>query len=406
MPSDLQSKFIALAKEVNKRLLERKEEVDILLTCLLLPDEVGMDIPRNCTLIGAPGTAKSAVLKRITSAIACKYFHYQIQPTTPPEALFGSISIKKLTEEDVVRHNTAGMLPQAEIAFLDEIWNGPRSVLPGLLEISLEKQFSNGGQVDKCPLWMIVSAANVAPVSDDPNDENVKALQAVWDRFLFRKDVKRLSDSAREKLIRRKLDRSPIPRTLTMDDIKRATEEVRAVAVPDEITDAYVRGVRNLLDAGIVPSDRRVDCWKGIVQAFAYLKGRDEAELGDVMIMKHVLWNNPKDALKCQTTLATALNPETAEVEGKLASAEEIYERIENLGKSVTLSDYRDPTSTEKETYRKSMLSLVEVQKWTQGEEARRAVEKDLDLLDKLDRVEKMLIDARSIGLKARLTEI
>jgi len=105
-------KFRELEKNLNKKYFERKDEIRGLLVALLSKQHV--------LLLGAPGTAKSALVHDLCQSIGGKYFKKLVNRTTTPEELFGPVSLKAL-ENDSYRRVTTGKLPEADVAFIDEI---------------------------------------------------------------------------------------------------------------------------------------------------------------------------------------------------------------------------------------------------------------------------------------------
>src|SRR5687768_11634994 len=71
-------------------------------------------------VIGPPGTAKSEAVRRISRALGGAYFEYLLGRFTEPSEIFGPIDLRKL-REGLVETEITGMLPEAEIAFLDEV---------------------------------------------------------------------------------------------------------------------------------------------------------------------------------------------------------------------------------------------------------------------------------------------
>src|SRR5918994_233075 len=72
-------------------------------------------------VIGPPGTAKSEAVRRIARATGGQYFEYLLGRFTEPSEIFGPVDLRRL-KEGVVETEIAGMLPEAEVAFLDEIF--------------------------------------------------------------------------------------------------------------------------------------------------------------------------------------------------------------------------------------------------------------------------------------------
>lgn len=127
-------------------------------------------------VIGPPGTAKSIVVRRVAQALGGRYFEYLLGRFTEPSELFGAVDLRKL-REGTVETDTSGMLPEAEVAFLDEVFLGSTAILNTLLGILNERRFRRGHTQQSCPLRVCVGASNALP-----EDES---LAAFADRFLL-----------------------------------------------------------------------------------------------------------------------------------------------------------------------------------------------------------------------------
>ena len=95
--------------------------------------------------------------------------------------------------DGVVQVETAGMLPEAEIAFLDEVFLGSTAILNALLGLLNERVYRRGSTMVHSPLRVCVGACNVLP--EDP------ALAAFADRFLARVFVDPVADDRLEELL-------------------------------------------------------------------------------------------------------------------------------------------------------------------------------------------------------------
>ena len=131
----------------------------------------------HCVLLGPPGTAKSALIRTLSKLIQANYFEYLLTRFTEPNELFGPVDIAAFREGHY-RRNTAGMLPEAEIVFLDEIFKSNSAILNALLTLLNERKFVSGSDTIECPLISVFGASNEVPTDE--------TLGAIFDRFLLR----------------------------------------------------------------------------------------------------------------------------------------------------------------------------------------------------------------------------
>src|SRR5207244_13106988 len=113
-------------------------------------------------VIGPPGTAKSEAARRVAATLGARYFEYLLSRFTEPSEIFGPVDLRRL-REGVVETETAGMLPEAEVAFLDEVFLGSTAILKPLLAILNGRVFRRGSTIKRCPLRLCVGARNLTP---------------------------------------------------------------------------------------------------------------------------------------------------------------------------------------------------------------------------------------------------
>lgn len=232
-------------------------------------------------VVGPPGTAKSEAVRRISRRLGGRYFEYLIGRFTEPTEIFGPVNLRKL-KEGIVETETAGMLPDAEIAFLDEVFLGSTAILNTLLGILNERTFRRGHTNTNCPLRICVGASNRIP-----EDEQ---LAAFADRFLVRAFVEPIGDSALEELlasgwsVRRGQD-AALSSMAHLDTLANAALDMDLSA----LSPAIAQGVRLLRGAGIELTDRRVVRMQRLIASAAVLAGRTRATEADLWPMVFAL---------------------------------------------------------------------------------------------------------------------
>lgn len=230
-------------------------------------------------VVGPPGTAKSQAVRRIATGLGGRYFEYLVGSFTEPSELFGPVSLKKL-RDGVVETETAGMLPEAEIAFLDEVFLGSTAILNTLLGLLNERTFRRGHTAMRVPLRVCVGASNRLP--DDPQ------LLAFADRFLLRIFVEPIDDSGLEMLLRAARSESAMAGGRQMEALDALTQRARAMSL-EAVQPAIAQAIRVLRAGGITLSDRRVVRAQGLVAAAAALAGREAPTDADLWPLVYVL---------------------------------------------------------------------------------------------------------------------
>src|SRR5512136_326009 len=166
-------RLLGILTALESGLVERRPTVRLALLAALAGE--------HTLLVGPPGTAKSQLARRVHLAFAeGRYFERLLTRFTVPEELFGPLSIRAL-EEDRYERQTAGFLPRASIAFIDEVFKANSAILNALLTLLNEREFDNGPRRESCPLVSVVGATN-----EIPEDE---VGEAFFDRFLVRVPV-------------------------------------------------------------------------------------------------------------------------------------------------------------------------------------------------------------------------
>ncbi|MBI3229068.1 MAG: AAA family ATPase [Burkholderiales bacterium] len=260
-------------REATEGLIERDHLAELMLLATVAREHV--------LVIGPPGTGKSAVVRRMAQSLGGNYFEYLLGRFTEPAEIFGAVNLNKL-REGLVETDTAGMLPEADIAFLDEVFLGSTAILNTLLGLLNERQFRRGHTHIQCPLRLCVAAANGLP-----EDEG---LAAFADRFLLHVFVDAVPDAKLEDLLaggwqvgQHKI--SPRAELNLLDAINRLLPTIDVTEVRPELALA----IRQLRQANIQLSDRRIVKAQQLVAAAAALAGRNVATRADLWPLLYVI---------------------------------------------------------------------------------------------------------------------
>lgn len=335
----VQKKFAAMRSDMNASLIERTEEIDIVLTALVCN--------HHPLLVGEPGTAKSVLGRTVAEWLEGEPFEYLLNKFTDPSELFGPVSIKayKAGKYERITENT---LVTAQIAFLDEFFKGSSAIQNTVLGILNERRYKNGTQVVKVPLIMAIAASNEFPSDADAggsdNGSNYaghstgKELGAIFDRFLFRKIVQPVASP--EGLERLLFDADLTPKLstrITPDEVAAARDQAKSLAFSDEAKDTLLEILRELAKEGILPGDRRKRWSVEAVRGYSFLLGANRVEKEHLEILAHTLWYDPREQpAKAGKIVATLSNPVGLEAANKLAEAKDAlvgmdFRRLESV---------------------------------------------------------------------------
>jgi MoxR-like ATPase len=287
-------------EEIKQLFVDRNEVVDLL--------GIGALCREHVLVIGPPGTAKTRLLNSFCGMLDTTPFSYLLTRFTEPAEIFGPINVKLFRDVGDIEIKTAGMLPEARIAFLDEVFQGSSAILNTLLTLINERTYFNGRTNLQAKLVTLVGSSNDIP--DDP------VLAAFSDRFLLRctlgyvggdqvEEVLQLGWATEVAMIE---DSSPngdgrAPRRPS------AEEHTRVIVSPAElyglqqavaqvdlsaVLSPYVQILQALRAEGVTFSDRRAVKAQKVFAASALLDGRGQAEMSDLRRLVS-LWADLRD---------------------------------------------------------------------------------------------------------------
>ena len=321
--AEASTRLRAAVESAASGLIEREAVAETIALCAVAGEHL--------LLIGPPGTAKSEAARRMAKTLGGTYFEYLLGRFTEPSELFGPIDLRRL-REGIVETETSGMLPEAELAFLDEIFLGSTAILNTLLALLNERTFRRGSTQIACPLRLCIGASNGLP------DEG--ALAAFADRFLVRLFLDPVADPLLEDLLeqgwnRQGLATAPLASLADLDTLSAACANVELTGVRPTLAQA----LRTLRQAGITLSDRRCVRTQRLIAAAATLAGRTEATPADLWPLVYAVPTRDEQSLAREALrplLASAENaalPHAAEQAslGPLARAQRLMGGVKRL---------------------------------------------------------------------------
>jgi len=332
----------------------------------------------NAFLLGPPGTAKSAIVRALSNKIdEGKNFEYLLTRFTEPNEIFGPFDIRKLKEGELVT-NTDGMMPEASMVFLDEIFNANSAILNSLLMALNEKIFRRGKETRKLPALMFVGASNVLP-----EDE---ALNALLDRFLVRIKCDYVDpDLLHEVLLAGwKLENNAAAESLTVtaEEVKALQAASRRVSL-NNIRLHYVDVVHSLRNTGIKVSDRRAVKLQNLIAASALMCGREEAILSDLWVLKYI-WDTEEQIEVLEGIINAVIekddapNPHPQAVFNKTPNPEELIKEVQHLNEKWL----QEGLSFEEKNIIKDKLRYLQSRcDWVKNNEQKQYIGKEIETL-------------------------
>jgi len=292
---------------------------------------VGLVARENAFLLGPPGTAKSAIIRLLAQCLEDgKNFEYLLTRFTEPNEIFGPFDIRKLKDGELVT-NTEGMMPEASLVFLDEIFNANSAILNSLLTALNEKIFRRGRETKKLPALMFVGASNGLPEEE--------SLNALLDRFLIRVKCDYVDpDKLHEVLLSGwKLENNmqvekPV---ISSDAIRHLQAESRLVDL-SAIRSKFIEVVHSLRNTGIKVSDRRAVKLQNLIAASSLLCGRKQAMLSDLWVLKYI-WDTEEQIEILEGIINNIIEKDTDEkahpqaVFNKAPNPEDIMKEVQYL---------------------------------------------------------------------------
>jgi MoxR-like ATPase len=330
-----------VARQIEQQYLGKEEVIRLLFVSALAGEHMVM--------VGPPGTAKSALVRSFADVLDARFFDYLLTRFTEPNEIFGPVDIQAF-RQGAYQRRVEGMLPTAEIAFLDEIFKANSAILNSLLTLLNARTFTHGSKTIRVPLISMFAASNEVPADD--------ALSALFDRFLIRVKVDYLDSYHFRGLLQKgaALEAKAIGGhtgargLLTSADLL-ATQRALSRVIPgigEEFLATFKGLVFQIRSEGIGLSDRRVVKLLKLFAASAVFDGREQVEDSDLFVLRHV-WNTPEQEEILQEIVGPVLDrwyeqhPEQQRIGATPTNLQDLLEELriirETLASSEVLSD-------------------------------------------------------------------
>jgi len=290
MNSPIVSAFNEVSEYLNQVVFEKEKEIESILA-LLIARQHGF-------MLGVPGVGKSYLINKVMECFKddVVMFEKLMMATTTPQELFGPLSLSAL-RNDELKHNTAGYLSEAHVAFIDEVWKANSQTSNSKLTLMNERKFHNGNQIVKSPLISLFGASNELPRD--------ASLQAIYDRFVIRMEVEPMHSPDNFIKMLQSNSLQP-PKVLSLDLLNQAHELAKQVDVSpiyEKLVELRAE-MQSVCNGEVYVSDRR---WKMIVsymQALAVLRGATELDEDFFALIGDCLWSDPKHRGEINSKLA------------------------------------------------------------------------------------------------------
>ncbi|MFO0557438.1 MAG: AAA family ATPase [Polyangiales bacterium] len=245
--------------QASQGLFERRALIEAIILAALAREHV--------LVVGPPGTGRGLVARRVARVLGGRFFEYLLGPSADPIELFGPVERKSgvvLSPYD----DRTGMLSDAEVAFLEEVFEVQTTMINHLQWFLSDRVFRRGAAEVPCALRVCI--ASTTSLRDSP------ALRAYDERFLVRAFVSPLSDERLESLLTEGWARkdSTDRAVVGLPRFDRLVAAVDEVEWPAEVRKALADLLRRIRHEGVEIADSRVIRAQRLVAARAVLEGR------------------------------------------------------------------------------------------------------------------------------------
>ena len=273
----MKSAFQQLRSELSSIVLGQQAVVDSLLIALLAEGHVILE--------GVPGTAKTLLVKLLSSLIQAEFRRVQLTPDVLPADILGTSIFDFNTHQFTLRKGPIF----TQILLADEINRTPPKTQAALLEAMEERQVTlDGNTLPLSPLFWTIATQNPLEF-----EGTYPLPEAQLDRFLFKVVVNYPEASAEKQMLlnvlngfeAHDLNQQKLQPLLTGEQILAARQQAKSIHVEEAIVDyllALVTQSRTQPELILGASPRSAVGWLRAAQAQAWLEDRSFVTPDDV----------------------------------------------------------------------------------------------------------------------------
>ena len=268
-------KLIEIRKNIEKVIIGKSENIDLILTALLAGGHVLLD--------DVPGTGKTVLSKSLAKSIDAEFNRIQFTPDLLPSDVTGMNYYNQKESTFVLRKGPAF----CNILLADEINRATPRTQSSLLECMEERQITIDGETLplKQPFFVIATQNPVETAGTYPLPE------AQLDRFLMQLSMGLPTPEEELQIMNRFLLDTPLEeltRVCSIDDITAMQQEYKNVYIHPELMNYMVQIIQaTRTSAEIVSgvSPRGTLALLKAVRSYAFIKGRDYVVPEDIKLL-------------------------------------------------------------------------------------------------------------------------
>lgn len=280
--------FQTLAREVSKVIVGQQETIQSIVVAILCKGHILLE--------GAPGLAKTTMIKCMMQALGLSFTRIQFTPDLLPSDLTGTLIYNQKTNEFETQWGP--IFTQCLLA--DEINRSPAKVHSALLEAMQERQVTIGTQTYKLPHPFFVFATQ-NPLEQEGT---YRLPEAQIDRFMLKVHVTYPTQIQEQELLQKQRPLHDIQSVLNATDIENAQMLVDQIYMDHKIIEYIVKivfatrtpppslkkEIRDAIQHGVSP--RGSLALAHAARAYAFLNGRnfvvpDDVKAGALAVLSH-----------------------------------------------------------------------------------------------------------------------